>query len=282
MKQGMVGLACMLMAFGAFAGERAAVLKRAEASMLVSGSIELAPDGSVRNYTLDKPDKLPPLVLKLVQQNVPVWKFALKDDESSRKAGMNLRIIATHTDDHNYAIRISAAEFSSTDAAPGQSITYKSNPPPDYPFDAVTSRISGTVYVLLQIGRDGTVKDALTEQVNLDQYASEKNMTRFRNDLAKASLAAIRHWTFNPPTTGNEIKKPFWYARVPVEFDLSSTRQSAKYGTWNAYIPGPREPVPASWTDDDRLLSGSPDATPDGTLDLGNSNLKLLTSLSGS
>jgi hypothetical protein len=250
--------------------------------MLVKGSIELAPDGSVRNFIVDKPDKLPPVVLKLVQQNVPAWKFALKDPTAATKVSMRLRVIAKRIDDQHDSVAISAVNFAEDESKPGQHITYKSNPSPTYPFDALRSHVSGTVYILIQVGRDGLVKDALTEQVNLDQYASDNDMTRFRNDLAKASLSAIRHWTFNPPTTGKEVESPCWYARVPVAFDIAGGTHLANYGRWNAYIPGPREPVPPSWTNSDRLLSGSPDATPAGTLDLGNGNLKLLTSLSGS
>lgn len=283
MKQGLIGLACILLACAALAEGPAAVRKRAEASMLVKGSIELAPDGSVRNFVVDKPDKLPPVVLKLVQQNVPTWKFTLKDPTATTtKARMALRVIAKRIDEQHDSIAISAANFAEDEPKPGQHITYKSKPSPRYPFDALSSHVSGTVYVLLQVGRDGLVKDALVEQVNLDQYASDSDMRRFRNDFAKASLAAMRHWTFNPPTTGKEAGDPYWCARIPVAFDISGWTHLATYGEWNAYIPGPREPVPASWTNSDRLLSGSPDATPAGTLDTGNADLKLLTSLSGS
>src|SRR6185437_14739483 len=52
-----------------------AASKRVQASMLVTGTIEVAPDGSVAQYALDHPDELPPAVKGLLAKAIPSWKF---------------------------------------------------------------------------------------------------------------------------------------------------------------------------------------------------------------
>jgi hypothetical protein len=144
---------------------------------------------------------------------------------------------------------------------------------------AVESRVTGTVYLLLRVGRQGQVEDAATEQVNLGVYASDADMERFRNSLAKAALKATEQWTFNVPTTGKHVADDYWVARVPVNFSLSADRKPDPYGQWQSYVPGPRQLVP--WIEKSRLMAGDADATPTGGISQLEQGLHLTTPLGG-
>lgn len=283
MKTGLVGLICILMACTVSAKGPAAVRKQAEASMLVTGSVEITPDGSVSSYALDQADKLPPAVVQVVQQNVPHWKFQFDGQQATpMKAKMSLRMLAKRVDDKHASVSISAAQFGEDHRGPGENVSYKTRQPPRYPQLALHSRVSGTVYVLVRVGRNGQVEDAAAEQVNLKIYASDHDMNLFRDDLAKAALAAARQWTFNTPTTGKHVDDAYWVARLPVSFyirPLGSSTEMTPYGKWQSYIPGPRQLVP--WSEKNTLLSDAPDAVPDGGIYQLNQGLKLTTPLGG-
>lgn len=282
MKRWLMGLFCVLMACAAWAESPAEVRKQAEASMLVTGSVEILPDGSVQGYALDHAEQLPAAVVQLIQQNVPGWKFQFDNPPAvATKAKMSLRLLARRMDDAHDAISISAAQFGQDDKVPGESISYKTRLPPRYPSRALYSKVSGTVYLLLRVGRDGRVEDAAAEQVNLTVYASGRDMQFFRDDLAKAALMAAREWTFNIPTIGKHVADDYWVAKVPVNFDIRprGTYKDMPYGKWQAYVPGPRQLVP--WVEKKKLLTGAADAVPDGGLYQINQGLQLTTPLGG-
>src|SRR3546814_19909370 len=60
--------------------------------------------------------------------------------------------------------------------------------PPGFPRDIVRMGGEGVVYLLLKIGRQGTVEDMAVEQVNLTAYASNWKMQRIRLGLAEAAV----------------------------------------------------------------------------------------------
>ncbi|WP_109125336.1 energy transducer TonB [Dyella sp. C11] len=276
-------LSMVWMSLGLLAGVTHAqsVKKTAEASMLVTGSIEVNPDGSLHGYTIDEQEKLPPVVVDVMNKSVPHWQFKLSSPTTQIvKTHMSVRLVAKPTGDGNYRVAVEGASFSDggkNDA----NVSSKDRVSPKYPSLAVGARVSGTVYLLLRVGRSGTVEDAIAEQVNLEQYASRTDMDKFRKALADASLDAARQWTFNPPSQGSTVNDPYWVVRVPVAFSLNIGGMPLKdhrYGKWDAYIPGPRETAP--WASKD-LLAESPDALPDGALRTGNSGLVLTTPLGG-
>ncbi|GAB2543764.1 energy transducer TonB [Rhodanobacter koreensis] len=277
-----MGLFCVLMACAAWAESPAEVRKQTEASMLVTGSIDVMPDGGVQGYALDHADQLPPTVVQLIQQNVPNWKFRFDSPQvAATKAKMSLRLLAKRIDDTHDAISISAAQFGQDDKVPGENVSFKTRLQPRYPARAVHSKVSGTVYLLLRVGRDGRVEDAAAEQVNLTVYASGRDMQLFRDDLARAALAAASEWTFHTPTTGKHVADDYWVAKVPVNFDMRprGAREDVPYGKWQAYVPGPRRLVP--WVEKKKLLTGAADAVPDGGLYQINQGLQLTTPLGG-
>ena len=281
----LLGLICMALSHMALAAGADAVRKQAQASMLVTGSIDVAPDGSVQSYAIDHAEKLPPVVVELLGKNVPTWKFepvCVDGKPVLATARMNLRIVARRSDDHHFSAGIVGAQFGQDHEAATDNVSYKTREQPHYPSMAVESRVSGTVYLLLRVGRQGQVEEAATEQVDLGVYANDADMERFRNTLAKAALKATAQWTFNVPTTGKHVADDYWVARVPVNFSLSADRKADphdQYGQWQSYVPGPRQLVP--WIEKSRLMAGDADATPAGSISQLDQSLHLTTPLGG-
>lgn len=274
------GLMLMGLTFAALAASPAEVRNRAEASMVVTGWIEVMPDGSVHGYTIDHPEKLPPVVVSLIQSNVPAWKFKVDNNpQVIERAQMNLRIVAKRVDDTHDTVEIAGTNFDRP-FIPGQSPVSKHEAAPKYPPEAIRARASGTVFLLLRVGRDGTVMNAGVEQVNLGEYGSDREMKQYSAMLADSALDAAKHWTFNVPTSGPTADYSFWYVRVPVNYSLGSSSAKDLYGKWDTYIPGPREVIP--WLQPNtRQPAQSSDAIPAGSISQADENLHLQTQPSG-
>ncbi len=245
MKYGFVGLLCMMLAGVALAAGPRAVSERMQASMLVTGSITVAPDGSVKSYVVDHPEQLPAEIVNLIERNVPLWRFipvVRNGRPVIAEAAMSLRVLATPMGDGTSTVSVSGTNFgrpSSAGSTAGEDISYKQRPAPSYPMAALKTRASGTVYLLLAVNRQGLVEQADAEQVNLDRSGGDHEMTRSRHMLAKAALSAARTWTFNVPTSGEEAAPTNWLVRVPITFSFTPERTRA-YGKWHVYVPGPR------------------------------------------
>lgn len=277
-----LGLVLLLASQATFAGSARAVRKQAEASMLVTGRIQVDAEGRVTTHSLDQPDKLPAGVVTLIGKAVPTWVFkpTLVDGRPVRVAtGMRIRVVARKLDADNFEISLRSATFG---APAGDSMAKKSShmPPPDYPIAAARGGVAGTVYLLVRVDRDGKVSDAIAEQTNLKIVQDDNTMARWRKVFEDASLRQARKWTFGPSTldpTANDVR----VMRVPVMFSLEdSRRKTATYGGWEAYVPGPRQRNP--WNGDDQEGIGfSPDTLAPGRAYLAGSGLKLLSSLSG-
>jgi hypothetical protein len=253
-----------------------AVRKQIESTMLVTGTIDVKPDGHVSTYSLDQVDKLPPGIVELVDGVVPAWTFepVLVDGRHiSARAAMTLRIVAKKLEDQSYSIGIRSASFG--EGGLGQGVRADKMEAPAYPTIAAKSGVAGTVYVVLRVGRDGRVHDAFAEQVNLKIVAGERQMDGWRGLLAHSALAAAKRWSFIPPIAGNSTDE-FWFARVPVAYDLESGRLP-KYGQWETYVPGPRQVAP--WLDHDEVAHAGIDASVAGTVSQVGKGLRLLTPL---
>ena len=225
----------------------------------------------------------PQAVLEIIGNTLPRWTFKpiLRDGQPvMAKATMSLRVVAKELSGKNFAVSVQSASFG-TDA-PGESITSIRRLQPKYPHDASDNGVSGTVYLLLKVGRQGKVIDAAAEQVNLRVVGSPELMKRWRDELAKASLIAAKRWTFKLPTSGSQVDYPFWYARIPITFTLSPGGHpwSEEYGHWLGYVPGPREIIP--WLGQAHLALGSADAVPAGGIEPLGSGLQLTSGLKGS
>lgn len=251
--------------------------KIAEASMLVTGTVDLNPDGSVAGYTLDKAEKLPAPVVALLKNNVATWKFEFKEPHTLPVHDtMSLRIVAKDADNHQMTLRLAGVSFDDKERPEDESVQWSRRMTPTYPRLSLDNAMSGTVYVLVRVARDGTASDVAVEQVNLHRYVKDQDlMAKFRKDLGHAALVAMKHSTFKTPTKGAAAQDPFWYVQVPVNFEYSITEHSGKpYGSWEIYVPGPREPI--EWLQDNSLLAGALDATPDGAIHQIGSDTRLL------
>ncbi|MFC3716412.1 hypothetical protein ACFONC_09625 [Luteimonas soli] len=256
------------------------VQAQTEASMLLTGTIEIEADGSVRGYSIDNEDKVPDHVLANIAGMVPEWRFepVLVDGKPvSERVKMSLRMVAEPLQGGKFAIYIASAGFGRKSAArPTDSVSVREMNPPVFPEEIVRMGGKGIVYLILKIGRQGMVEDVAVEQVNLTAYASsETRMRRIRLRLAEAALEAARGWTFNAPSTGELADDEFWLARVPVDFAYVGDKQVA-YGEWDAYLPGQR--VRAPWLHGDDDMTGG-DALAGGELQTLGIGPRLLTPL---
>lgn len=249
--------------------------------MLVTGSIEVAPDGGVYNYSLDRPERLPPSVVDLLKKSVPAWRFHFDQPvKAIQRAKMSLRILAKPIDDQHESIFVSSTNFGEANANASDHVTFKDRQIPRYPLAAIESRVNGTVFLLMRVDRQGKVEQVAVEQVNLGVYGRESQMRSFRKVLGNAALEAAKNWTYNLPTTGTHVLDDHWDVRVPVAFDLHrfGAPPEDDYGQWETYIPGPREMIP--WRENKARQSSS-DAIPAGSVSATDQSLQLQTALGG-
>jgi len=275
---GIVGLFLSLFALLAGANGPGGVRKQIEASMLVTGTIEVTPEGNVGSYSIDKADKLPQGVMAFVDQNIEQWQFqqvVVEGKPVGVRNKMSLRIVAKKREDGNYLIRLHGASFDPMQVQENHEVKSTVMKPPGYPMTAAATGVSGIVYLVLKINKSGQVEDVVPEQVNLRFVDSENQMQRWRNTLAGAAMSAARKWQFSIPQQGSAADQAYWSVRVPVDFTIGE--RQPKYGQWEPYIPGPRQHYP--WAERDEA-SFSPDALADGGVYMRNPNsLKLITPL---
>lgn len=246
-----------------------------EATMLVTGEIAINPDGSVYGYSLDSRDKLPPEIVKLIDGTLSGWKFQpvqLAGKAVRAQTRMSLRIVANQVTPGHFIATVEGAAFGN-DGQPGlrssygdgaeEGLTYLTRTPPEYPRQMLGQRISGTVYVVVEVNRAGRVADAVVRQVNLRQLGDATELKRWRDTFAEATLAAVRTWTFNVPSSGPDASNQKWFATIPVNYALLAQGQkpSPPY-TWDAYVPGPVNPLPWQPIDAKTIFDAAIDAIP--------------------
>ena len=276
----LIAMAFALFSLTAQAAGPGAVRKQIEASMRVTGVIEVEADGSVGKFEIDNPDKVPIGVVEFVKNNVNEWAFApvlVGGKPVGIRNKVSMRIVAKKLDDGQYMIRMQAASFDPCEVEAGSEVSSKLMAPPRYPQKAAKSGVSGTVYLALKVGRDGRVDESIVEQVNLTFVASENEMAHWRENLSRNAVAAAKDWSFHPPVTGSSADDSYWVVRVPVSYSLGGPER--EYGKWRAYVPGPRQAWPWSGSMDTET---SPEALADGGVhQLGKEGLRLLTPLGG-
>lgn len=266
----------------AIAAESASAAGRAEASMLVTGSVTLAPDGTVRSYSIYRREALPKPVAELIDKNAPAWRFErvrVQGQAVAAVANMSLRVLATPMGNDQYALRIRGAHFGKQDQ--GKGIRRLGFTRPIYPQSVLQARVGGTVYLLIKLDDQGRVAEVAAEQTDLDAAGPDRSMDRWRSALERSSIAAARSWKFTVPAPAAGRPREMHLVRVPVRYALRrpGLGSQPRYGQWDIYIPGPRQIVP--WLNDPTMLSDSADALPDdGVFPIG-SGLHLTSPLSG-
>jgi hypothetical protein len=225
------------------------VRKQAEASLAVNGSIEISAAGDVLDYSIDQPDKLPAAIVALIERHVPGWKFepvSLPEGATRSRSNMRLLFVAKRAENGDYIAAFDDASFWADASAQEQVAVQKRRKMPLYPKRLVGQKVSGTVYVVLKVGRDGKVMDIDASHVNLRTIGPAHAMEAWRENLARSSIDAIKHWTFTVPASGEIANDQHWFGVIPVSFDVGS-KPNPVYGKWEAYIPGPRKAIP--WRD---------------------------------
>jgi hypothetical protein len=280
----------LMMAFAwaaasAWAGGYTDLRKQVEASMLLTGTVAVAKDGSLRRFELDHPDQIDPAIRDFVERNIKSWSFAVDSLPADVPANatvvnsMSILVVAKPIEGDTFSLRLAASYFSAKDPEPDTEVRYASMKPPEYPVSAVRAGVSGKVFLLVKIDHDGKVEEAIAEQVNLRAVAeNEKQMNRWRNVLAQASLEAVKRWKFTIPTRGGQALHASFLARVPIDFNFERAKQP-EYGQWAPYIPGPRHPNPWENAEDNRGFA--PDALAANGGIYSNDGLRLRTPLQG-
>jgi len=270
--------------FDVAAQTRREVREQAEASMVLTGEIDIGTDGRVEAFRLDKRAQVDETIVTFVESAVKTWRFApvLVNGQAVRaRTPATIRLGAKNNPDGTGLITLLAANFEKYDETSTDNVTKVKMSPPVYPEDVFNARGRGDVLLLVQVGRDGKVQDVATEQVNLRVIANEANMRKMRDKLARVSMGAARKWTFKAPSTGDQKDEASWTIRVPVRFSFSD--EVERYGRWDAYIPGPRQQAP--WRRDKALIAdASTDLLPAGGVfmaDATSKGPKLLTPLGG-
>lgn len=217
--------------------------------MLVSGHVDVAADGTVTDYSLRKPERLPTSVRLLVGNMISAMEFeplVVDGVAVQSKNRMSVRVVAREAADGDYELRIQSAHFSPGESGPEIKPIGPLRAPP---FPRKAAGASGTVYLVLKVGQDGRVQDAVAEQVNLRSSSKADQMQRWRDEFATSATKAALKWRFVLPKD-TASRKPFVSLRVPMDFDAAGRKpewDASMYGKWIAYIPGPR--VRAPWLD---------------------------------
>lgn len=235
--------------------------------MLVTGTIVFAPDGSVRSYALDKPEKLSPAIKAFVGNTVAAWRFVpvvAGGQPITTQTRMHLRLITAPAEDGTYVMRVGGASF--TGGVPGEHVQSEfevlRQVPPKYPPGALQARVGATVYLAVKVGRQRQVLEAAAEQVNLDTPGTARQTAGLRDAFAKASVAAALLRTSPPANSVLPPDDSYLIARVPVTFSINQPRARADddYGRWQPYVPGPRKVVP--WLDAAQSATDGVDTAP--------------------
>lgn len=226
-----------------------------EATMVVTGTIVVNPDGSVRTYTLDNEAQIPPDLVGLIKATVTDWKFEPVLDAGKpvvAETGMSLRLIAHQTDSNHATAAVAGASFGCAVGPRSDlancgpfAVTYAYATQPKYPYNALMSQMSAVAYVLLQIGPDGHVAKAAVRQVNLRERMRAQDADTLRGDFGDAALAAARRFVFHLSDAARQAaSRGTMIVTVPFNFSMRDDRVA--YGHWMAYMPGPVKTIPWS------------------------------------
>lgn len=254
-------LLCLGVALSAHAGKRDddAIRRQAESSLFVSGHITISAEGKVLDHSIDQADTLPKGIVDLTAKLASKWTFepvTLTGVDGTRSR-MSLLYVVKQLGDGRHALELRSANFEADLPNEARINIARRSRMPEYPGKLMWSGVNGTVYLHVQVGRDGKVMNIDASHVNLRTIGSEKNMVLWRDLLTSASIKAIRDWTFTPPTTGPDVDAPHWAGTLPVIFTAEGSPEPQP-GKWEAYIPGPRKVIP--WLDSKGLTADQTDA----------------------
>lgn len=265
----------LLVAMPLSAQNARAVRKQAESSLRVSGAVVIGTDGVVQEHQLDPASRLSPTLAAFVDRAIGQWRFepvTVNGKPVRARVPMRLRLVASKAGDGTYSVRIASTHFGGD--TPKDVPTWLTQQSPRYPKDVMRAGGEGMVYLVVQVGADGAVRNVGAEQVNLYVAGTENQMVWIRKQLAEAAINAARSWRFQPPAAGALTGQDSWLVRVPVMFLMRQEKPRPE--DWITYIPGPRD-ADMPWAREQLKLSGNPDALPDSGVFPLQEGAKLLT-----
>lgn len=246
-----------------------------ELGMLVTGTVTVNPDGSVKAYTIDHADQLPPGVQSLLVKVLPGWSFdAIKAAGKTIPANtrMSVRVTGTVTGTSKQrvdgkqveqnTVQIGVADIDLHCPPPHADLTYArgcdpaatlhywpaDKPPalPQYPLAAVKLQAGGAVHLYLDVDSAGRIMQAAVGRVDLYMLVSRPE--HLRKLLGDAALKATQDWQFSVPTAGPHALAGHWVVEQTLEFVIAGDHAaSVGYGHWLAYQRGPDQAIP--WAD---------------------------------
>ncbi|MGO4550469.1 hypothetical protein AB4059_05120 [Lysobacter sp. 2RAF19] len=275
-------LACMLALFVSYASanERDA---QSHYSMMLTGSVDIDREGAVTAHQLDQESaQLPAPVVAWVAQVVPKWRFAsqaVDDGQTSVRTPMKLRVVVEPSSDQKEEPRIRMASAAFGELPPESRVTFKTPPNKSvlsFPIEPDGTKVTGHVYLAIQVGRDGKPMQVMAEQVNLTMFDRPRATERRREMLARAARSMAMNWQFAPPSAGSNAAASNWTVRIPVAFHAEEQAAPA-IGQWERYLPGPRREIP--WITRSEDEGSGVDALAAGELRTLGTGVQLLTPL---
>ena len=238
-----------------------ALQSQVESSMRIKGSLDIGADGRVAAVRLDRESAIPAGVVTFVKDSVEQWEFepTVRDGQSvAITTPMTLRLIGKTLDDGSARVEIRHASFVEYDANDPTIVARERGSVPTFPTRRVGRDAAADVFLLIQVGRDGKVRNVLAEQVNLRVLVSPREIASARAAFADSATQAVRDWHFRVPTQGPRAARDTWVVRFPVRFSPPADRNAPR---WEPYLPGPRSTAP--WLAPEPQLV-APDALDDG------------------
>ncbi|RYZ73911.1 MAG: hypothetical protein EOP91_03890 [Lysobacteraceae bacterium] len=250
----------ILLAATATASEVAALRKQVVASMRLTGTLAIDAEGSVTGYAIDQPGRVPPEVLGHLARNVPRWKLVQAPAAGEATSlPFSVRVMAAPREAGLFELSLVGATIRGK-RGPGEEVVVRGGlRRPEYPRAvARLAKVTGTVYVVLKVGRRGAVEDLVIEQVNLDFVGEPAQVAQVQAEFAAQAAAAARHWKFKLPVAGALAAEPFLTVRVPVRYVADML---PRYGQWEYYLPGPRRVAP--WMQEDIAVGAGEEGVPE-------------------
>lgn len=207
-----------------------------EYTLQAKGEIEIGPDGSVRDYSLET--KLTPAVADRVDRSVRGWRFEPITVDGRPVIARTRMTIGLRAEpvEGGYRLHVADVWF-------GTGSVYSSdNRVPHYPEAALRERLGAEVLLVVRLDPSGSVIDIHPYQTSLSEKISERRAELWRKVFEKSSIQAVKTWKFDPteiidgkPTESSVI--------VPVHYRISPSA-SLDDGRWSALVPGPIKPAP--------------------------------------
>lgn len=185
-------------------------------ALSTEGSITIDVDGLVREYRLDRGDKIPPEIAANLDRGIKKWRLEpiMVDGRAvNAKTAMKLDMEIDPYQE-GYRMKVTNVSF----GTPTQKSA--SLKPPKYPKLAQRAGIQARVVLVLALDVNGEVVRAVPEQVSLSGTGREKIVQEWRQIFEESALVAARRWKFTINETFEGKAPQETLVRIPVDYQL--------------------------------------------------------------